>query len=126
MSRSGSGASGGMGVAVGKGVAVGTGVAVGGGVGGGVGVGVGVGGGAGVGGGVAVGSGMRVAVGSARGVNVLRRASVGIGSGVLGVPEAQAVKTRTNAITVKIALTGFIFKIPTRTNITTLKKQFSP
>ena len=51
---------------------------------------------------------MRVAVGSARGVNVLRGTSVGNGSGVLGVPEAQAVKTKTNAITAKIVLTGFI------------------
>ena len=87
-----------MGVAVGKVVAVGTGVAVG------AGTGVAVG----AGGGVAVGSGMRVAVGSARGVNVLRGTRVDNGSGVLGVREAQAVKTKTNAITPKIALTGFI------------------
>ena len=87
-----------MGVAVGKGVAAGTGVAVG------AGTGVAVG----AGGGVAVGSGMRVAVGSGRGVNVLRGTSVGNGSGVLGVPEAQAVKTKTNVITAKIALIGFI------------------
>ena len=80
-----------MDVAVGKGVAVGTGVAVG------------------AGGGVAVGSGMRVAVGSGCGVNVLRGTSVGNGSAVLGVPEAQAVKTKTNVITAKIALIGFIF-----------------
>ena len=73
-----------------------------------VGDGVGVGFGVGAGGGVAVGSGMRVAVGSGRGVNVLRGTSVGNGSGVLGVPEAQAVKTKTNAITAKIALIGFI------------------
>ena len=93
-----------MGVAVGTGVAVavGTGVAVGAGAGGGGGAGVGAGGG------VAVGSGMWVAVGSGRGVNVLMGTSVGNGSGVLGVPEAQAVKTKTNAITAKIALTGFI------------------
>ena len=90
LSRSGSGANGGMGVAVGKVVAVGTGVAVG------------------AGGGVTVGSGMWVAVGSGRGVNVLRGTSVGNGSGVLGVPEAQAVKTKTNVITAKIALIGFI------------------
>jgi len=99
LSRSGSGAGGGMDVAVGKGVAVGTGVAVG------AGTGVAVG----AGGGVAVGSGMRVAVGSGCGVNVLRGTSVGNGSGVLGVPEAQAVKTKTNVITAKIALIGFIF-----------------
>ena len=116
MSRSGSGANGGMGVAVGKVSAVGTGVVVG--AGGGVGGGVGVG----AGGGVAVGSGMRVAVGSGRGVNVLRGTRVDNGSGVLGVLEAQAVKTKTNAITATIALTGFILQTPTRPNITTLKK----
>ena len=55
---------------------------------------------------------MRVAVGSGRGVNVLRGTNVGNGSGVLGVPEAQAVKTKTNAITANIALTGFIFLDP--------------
>tara|TARA_Y100000815_G_C12996795_1_gene370137 strand:+ start:164 stop:469 length:306 start_codon:yes stop_codon:yes gene_type:complete len=101
-----------MDVAVGKGVAVGTGVAVG------AGTGVAVG----AGGGVAVGSGMRVAVGSGRGVNVLRGTRVDNGSGVLGVLEAQAVKTKTNAITATIALTGFILQTPTRPNITTLKK----
>ena len=68
---------------------------------------------------------MRVAVGAACGVNVLRGTSVGNGSGVLGVPEAQAVKTKTNANTAKIALTGFILQSPIRTNITTLKKRFS-
>ncbi len=112
MSRSGSGPGGSMDVAVGKGVAVGTGVAVG------AGTGVAVG----AGGGVAVGSGMRVAVGSGRGVNVLRGTRVDNGSGVLGVLEAQAVKTKTNAITATIALTGFILQTPTRPNITTLKK----
>ena len=100
-----------MGVAVGTGVAVGAGTGVAVGAGTGVAVGAGTGVAVGAGGGVAVGSGMWVAVGSGRGVNVLMGTSIGNGSGVLGVPEAQAVKTKTNAITAKIALTGFIFLV---------------
>jgi len=91
-----------MDVVVGKGVTVSTGAVAG------AGTGVAVG----AGGGVAVGSGVRVAVGSGRGVNVLRGTSVGNGSGVLGVPEAQAVKTKTNVSTTKIALIDFIFLDP--------------